>query len=131
MWTCTYIVYSIAMHTEMKALYYRTKSKIYFYCFYRNFSLLWFFLIMPHCVKSARPYSELFWSAFSRIRTEYREISSISPYSLRMRENADQHNSEYGHFSRSATITIITNYTAEYILVRKHFEGPPFDACHK
>ena len=46
------------------------------------------------------PYSELFWSAFSRIRTEYREIWSISPYSVRMRENTDQNNSEYGHFSR-------------------------------
>ena len=46
------------------------------------------------------PYSELFWSAFSRIRTEYGEIPSISPYSFRMRENADQNNSEYGHFSR-------------------------------
>ena len=32
------------------------------------------------------PYSELFWSGFSRIWT---------------RENADQNNSEYGHFSRS------------------------------
>ena len=63
------------------------------------------------------PYSELFWPAFSRIRTEYREIQSIlrtvfgvilvfpirteygviriiSPYSVRMQEN--QNNSEYG-----------------------------------
>ena len=39
-------------------------------------------------------YSELSWSVFSCIRTEYGEIS-------RMRENADQINSEYGHFSRS------------------------------
>ena len=47
------------------------------------------------------PYSELFWSAFSRIRTGYGEILRISPYSVRMRENTDQDNSEYGHFSRS------------------------------
>ena len=47
------------------------------------------------------PYSELFWPAFSRIRTEYWEIRSISPYSVRMRENADQNNSDYGHFSSS------------------------------
>ena len=47
------------------------------------------------------PYSELFWSAFSHIRTEYGEIQCISPYSVRMRENAGQNNSEYGHFSRS------------------------------
>ena len=37
------------------------------------------------------PYSEFFWSALSRIRTEYGEIQSIT-----------QNNSEYGHFSRSA-----------------------------
>ena len=55
------------------------------------------------------PYSELFWSAFPRIRTEYGETWSISPYSVRMRENADQNNSEYGHFLRSGedAITII------------------------
>ena len=47
------------------------------------------------------PYSELFWSVFSHIRTEYGEILRISPYSVRMRENVDQNNSEYGHFSRS------------------------------
>ena len=33
------------------------------------------------------PYSELFWSAFSHIRTEYGEILRIFPYSVRMREN--------------------------------------------
>ena len=47
------------------------------------------------------PYSESFWFAFSRIRTEYGGILRISPYSVRMRENADQNNSEYGHFLRS------------------------------
>ena len=43
----------------------------------------------------------LFWSAFSRIRTEYGEVRSISPYSVRMRENADQNNSGYEYFSRN------------------------------
>ena len=38
-------------------------------------------------------YSELFWSAFSLIWTEYGEIRSISLYSVRIRENADQNNS--------------------------------------
>ena len=47
------------------------------------------------------PYSELFWSLFSHIRTEYGDIRSIFPYSVRMRENTDQNISEYGHFSRS------------------------------
>ena len=44
------------------------------------------------------PYSEFFWSLFSLIRTEYGEIRR---YSVWMRENAYQKNSEYGHFSRS------------------------------
>ena len=47
------------------------------------------------------PYSEFYWSVFSRIWTEYEEILRISPYSVRMRENMEQKNSEYGHFLRS------------------------------
>ena len=43
----------------------------------------------------------LLWSLFSRIRPEYGEILRISPHSVRMREDTDQNNSEYGHFSRS------------------------------
>ena len=31
------------------------------------------------------------------------ELRSISPYSVQMRENADQNNSEYGHFSYSVS----------------------------
>ena len=53
------------------------------------------------------PYSELFWSLFSRIRTEYGEIRSISAYLVQMRENADQNNSEYGHFLRSECLLSI------------------------
>ena len=44
------------------------------------------------------PYLELFWSVFSHIRTEYGEKPSISPFSIQIRENTDQNNSEYGHF---------------------------------
>ena len=47
------------------------------------------------------PYSELFWSVFSRIWTEYGEMLRIFPYSVQIRENKDQSNSEYEHFSRS------------------------------
>ena len=32
----------------------------------------------------------VFWSVFSSIWTEYGEIRSISPYSVRMRDNTDQ-----------------------------------------
>ena len=42
-----------------------------------------------HCVKSVQIRS-FFWYVFSRIRTEYGEIWSISPHSVRMRENTDQ-----------------------------------------
>ena len=46
-------------------------------------------------------YRKLFWSAFSRIRTEYREILRIFSYSVRMQGNADQNNSEHERFLRS------------------------------
>ena len=42
------------------------------------------------------PYSEFFWSVFPSTGTEYGDILGISLYSVRMRENADQKNSEYG-----------------------------------
>ena len=59
------------------------------------------------------PYLELFWSAFSCIRTEYREIRSISPYSVQKRKNGDQNNSEYGHFYAviNMEILLIKNQT--------------------
>ena len=44
------------------------------------------------------PYSEFFRSIFSRSRSEYGEIWSISTYSVKMRENADQKNSKCGAF---------------------------------
>ena len=47
-------------------------------------------------------YSELFWTVFSGIQPENGVMQSISPYSVRMQENSDQKNSEYGHFSHSA-----------------------------
>ena len=46
------------------------------------------------------PFSEFYWSVFSRIRTECGKILHISPYSVQLRENKDQKNSEYGHFLR-------------------------------
>ena len=42
-----------------------------------------------------------------QIWTEYEEILRISPYSVRMRENMDENNSEYGHFSRSAILKML------------------------
>ena len=46
---------------------------------------------------------------FSRIQTEYEEIRSISPYSVQMRENANQNNSEYRHFSRNVYFFFVHN----------------------
>ena len=68
------------------------------------------------------PYSEIFWSAFSRIRTEYGEILRISSYSVRMRENTDQKNSEYGHFLRSAYYMIVSWKVTELTIIQLHRE---------
>ena len=65
------------------------------------------------------PYSELFWSVFSRIWTEYREIRSISPYSVQIWESADQNNSEYGHFSRSVDLFVDTILLMTYLEIIK------------
>ena len=55
-------------------------------------------------LREKRLYSVFFWSVFSRTRTKYKELMHISPYSIRMRKNTDQKNSEYGHFSRSGKV---------------------------
>ena len=52
-------------------------------------------------VREKCPYLEFFWSVFSHIWSNYGEILCISPYSVRMRENIEQKNSEYVHFSHS------------------------------
>ena len=59
-------------------------------------------------------YLELFWSAFSRIWTEYVETQSISTYSVGMRENTDQNNSEYEHFSRSEILYIMKSINHKF-----------------
>ena len=56
-----------------------------------------------HCVKSVHIRS--FLIRISRIRTEYGNLLCNSPYSVRMRENADQRNSKYGHFSHSVFLS--------------------------
>ena len=55
-------------------------------------------MLSSYALREKCPYSELFWSAFSLIRTEYGQILRISPYSVQMQKNVDQNNSEYGHF---------------------------------
>ena len=63
-------------------------------------------------------YSELFWSVFSRIWTEYRAL-----YSVRMRENTDQNNSEYGHFLRSDKLMTAITFYLKYCLQWKFLDG--------
>ena len=72
-------------------------------------------LLLTLCEKC--PYSELFWSVFSHIWTEYGEIHHISPFSVRMRENTNQKNSEYGHFSRIVILGTMRKQTFVTIAV--------------
>ena len=81
-----------------------------------NFTLLFTmslggFLTFQHCVKRVRissyygPYFLAFGLNTERYEVKIVRIRSYSgPYSVRMRKNADQNKSEYGHFSRSAKL---------------------------
>ena len=83
---------------------------MYFSTYYQNWAettkTLSYFTEL-HYVKKAhiRNYSGTHFPAFGlnteRYCPEYGKVRSISPYLVRMRKNADQNNSEYGHFSRS------------------------------
>ena len=66
-----------------------------------------------HCVKSV--YLEFLRSVFSRIRAKYAEMLRISPCSIRMRENMDQKNSEYGHFSHGVCLSLFALHVYEYV----------------
>ena len=64
------------------------------------------------------PYSEFFCFVFSRIRTEYRKMLPISPYSFRMWGNTDQKNFEYGYFLRSANFTLEIMFPSSVNLIQ-------------
>ena len=64
------------------------------------------------------PYSELFWFVFSSIR----QIQSISMYSVQMRENTDQNNSENGHFLRN--VTLLKQVPEKKCTLLGKFKGP-------
>ena len=53
-----------------------------------------------HCGKSVQ-IGSFFWSVFSCIRTEYRDLRNKSPCSVRVQENTDRKLSVFGHFSRT------------------------------
>ena len=67
------------------------------------------------------PFSEFFWSLFSSIWTEYGEIGSISPCSVRMRENTDQKNSGKCSYTFHAVWKVIKawNHKICVILLRR------------
>ena len=95
---------TLCRNVKMQKVLQSTRKSLCFKCFtfisHSYFTLIFrYFTLRKKC-----SYPELFWSAFSCIRTEYGEIRSISPYSVQMQENADQNNSEYEHFSRSDTL---------------------------
>ena len=59
-----------------------------------------------------------------RIWTKNGEIRSISPYSVQMRENTDQNNSEYGHFLLSVSKSLIyknPNHIVLSWIIGNHF----------
>ena len=66
---------------------------------------------IKHALCEKCSYSELFWSEFSRIQTEYGQMQSI-----RRRENEDQNNSEYGHFLRSDALDYSDDCSPGWIL---------------
>ena len=75
-------------------------------------------LFVTFTLREKCPYSELFWSVLSHIWTEYGEILRVSPYSVRMRENTDQNNSECVHFLCMAIIRNIT-YSESWLSPQK------------
>ena len=71
-----------------------------------SFAISIFSIYIQHCAKSVRIriYSSQYFPTFGLNTDRYGEIWTISPYSVRMRENTEQNNSEQGYFSRSVEI---------------------------
>ena len=87
--------------------------------FIRIFTHIHSSLLTLHCAKSVRiwSFSSAYFPAFVLNIERYRETPSISPYSVRMRENTDQTNFEYGHFSRSVSyLRLLLNYSISHRL---------------
>ena len=85
---------------EIKVEIWDVQAQMKMFKFYSVCSMCVQILRIQWTLRKRCPYSESLWSAFSRIWSEYGEIRSISPYSVRMQENADRNNSEYGHFTQ-------------------------------
>ena len=88
-----------------------------------------FKMAYPYCVKSVRirSYSGANFPAFGVNMERY--WICLSPYSVRMWENADQNNFEYGHFLRSLSLSkfsIITFFLL-FILIIEQTTTTKFD----
>ena len=95
------VIISVRSHCKILQNFSETVRAKWFFC---AFKLVGYRLLCKTSLISLPkkcPYSSLFWSIFSRIRTEYAEILPISPYSVRMKYNTNQNNPEYGQFLRS------------------------------
>ena len=86
--------------------------------------------LSSHTQRKKYPYSELFWSAFSRIRTEYGEILRISPYSVRMRENADRITPNTSNFHTVIVCSIRNSTTPWLIILTLHFQFKRWASKH-
>ena len=65
---------------------------------------------------------------FSRIRAEYGEIRSISPYLVRMREKC-QNNSGYGYFSRSTKKWTFPGHSTQHFHHKKGYTNHSCNIC--
>ena len=63
------------------------------------------------------PYSNFFWSIFSRIRTECGDLRRKSPYSVRMQENMDQKTPNTDTFR--AVYVVINLFNPNVLIVQK------------
>ena len=95
-------------YVTMQEIYKQRTHRVVFNKIFLMLNILWSCFPNFHSVKCVQIRS-FFWSVFSRVRTEYGEIRSIPPYSFRMRENTDQKNSVFGHFSRSVFLLNFSN----------------------
>ena len=68
-------------------------------------------------LRKKSPYTESFWSAFFRIRTEYGEILRITPYSVRMRKNAGKYADQNTDFFYAVLILLVIQEFLDFIIL--------------
>ena len=101
----SFIIWNLPISVIYQMIYLQIGNSFYSSrknCLYQNFISSVEYKILSrskwHCMMSV---FRVFWSVFSPIRTEYGDLLCKYSYSVQMRENNNQKNSEYGHFLRS------------------------------